>query len=111
MPRRNHNQNTLNRGRFQAQGGGLEESRPWAEIAIPTKQIGHSYIDELKGHLQPSDLELRLSCFDRANKWVDAAPSAGYVAVTPIKTSFPLLPPKKGIRVDGEIYSGVAFKD
>ena len=111
MPRRNDNQNILNRGRFQAQGGGLEESRPWAEVFIPTKVNGHTYIDELKAQLQPADAELRHSCFERARKWVDEAPSKGYVVVTPIKTSFLMLPPKKGIRVDGELYSGVSFKD
>lgn len=111
MPRRNNNPNTLNRGRFQAQGGGLEESRSWAEVEIPTKGNGHGYLNELKAQLQPADLELRQSCFERANKWVDEAPSKGYVVVTPVKTSFLMIPPKKGIRVDGELYSGAAFKD
>ena len=42
---------------------------------------------------------------------VEEAPAKGYVVSRVIKTSFPLMPPKKGIRVDGEIYSGAAFKD
>lgn len=66
MPRRNNNPNMLNRGRFQAQGGGLEESRPWADVEIPTKRNGKDYLNELKAQLQPTDLELRQSCFERA---------------------------------------------
>ena len=109
MPKQNRKK--LNRGRFQAQGDGLEKSKPWAEKAVPTKVKGHEYIDDLKGQLRPSDLNVRRTCFERANKWVDAAPANGYVVVEPIKTSFPLIPPVKSIRVDGELYEGVAFKD
>ena len=105
------NQNINNRGRFQAQGDGLEKSRPWAVDLVPTKANGQDYLDELKGQLLPSELATRHSCFEKAKKWVEEAPAKGYVVSTVIKTSFPLMPPKKGIRVDGEIYSGAAFKD
>ena len=109
MPERNRI--VLNRGRFQAQGAGLEKSRPWTQEEIPTKPDGHRFLDELKDQLSPSELRARLTCFSKANDWVDAAPSGGYKVVKVIKTSFQPYPPIKDIRVDGEIYSGVAFKD
>ena len=100
-----------NRGRFQAQGDGLEKSRSWTEVFIPTKDDGHNYLDDLKGRLKPAELRKRQDCFKRASKWIDDAPSEGYNAVAPIKTSFPLYPPDKGIRVDGEIFRGKAFRN
>lgn len=100
-----------NRGRFQAQGDGLEKSRPWTDVVIPTKDDGHNYLDDLKGQLKPTDLGKRQDCFSRASKWIDDAPSEGYYAVSPIKTSFLRYPPEKGIRVDGEIFRGKAFKN
>lgn len=109
MPRRR--QNALNRGRIQAQGGGLEKSRSWTMETIPTKPDGHNYIKELKDELTPTELSVRTQCFERATKWVNNAPSKGYVAVTPIMMTFKPSPPMKDIRVDGEIHSGAAFKD
>ena len=55
MPRGRRNQIILNRGRFQAQGDGLEKSRPWAMQTIPTKTEGHNYLAELKHQLRPYD--------------------------------------------------------
>ena len=109
MTRRN--QDISNRGRFQAQGDGLEESKSWAVEVVPTKRNGYSYIEDLKGQLSPAEFIVRLQCFDKAKKWVEEAPANGYVVSLVIKTSFPLKPPKKGIRVDGEIFSGAAFRD
>lgn len=100
-----------NRGRFQAQGDGLEKSRSWSEVIIPTKDDGHNYLDDLKEQLMPAERRMRQECFKRASKWINNAPLEGYYAVAPIKTSFPLCPPVKGIRVDGEVFSGKAFKD
>lgn len=49
--------------------------------------------------------------FKKAEKWVNNAPVGGYVVVCPIKTSFTPCPPMKDVRVDGELFSGVSFKD
>ena len=111
MPRRRIHQQVMNRGRFQAQVNSLEKSTSWAQEEIPTKPDGHSYLDTLKGQLTHSELSARVSCFEKAKNWVDEAPRQGYVVVTPIKTSFQPYPPVKDIRVDGELYSGAAFKD
>ena len=108
---RKTNTNCLNRGRFQAQGNGREQSRPWAEKNIPTKDDGKDFLNELQGKLKPSEIKVRSNCFDKAYKWVDNAPRRGYVVDSPIKTSFLPTPPIKDIRVDGELYSGVAFKN
>lgn len=58
-----------------------------------------------------SELAARQTCFERAARWVNDAPSNGYVVVNQIKTSFQPYPPVKDIRVDGEIHCGSAFKD
>lgn len=58
-----------------------------------------------------------MSLFTKMNSWylilssINDAPSEGYYAVSPIKTSFLRYPPEKGIRVDGEIFRGKAFKN
>lgn len=109
MPKRQ--QNILNRGRFQAQGAGLEKSRPWSDVDVPTKPQGRTYIDELKVQLTPSELSVRQPCFEKAVKWVNDAPAKGYVVTSVIKTTFKIYPPVKDIRVDGEIHCGSAFKD
>ena len=83
----------MNRGRFQAQGNRLEKSVPWAQANVPTKPDGHSFLDDLKGQLTPSELSVRESCFEKATNWVDEAPRRGYVVVTNIKTSFQPYPP------------------
>ncbi len=105
------NRVVLNRGRFQAQGDGLEKSRPWAQEDVPTKSDGHAFLDELKGKLTPSELAVRATCFEKAKKWVDKSPRQGHNIVSPMKPSFLPSPPIRSIRVDGELYSGVAFKD
>lgn len=103
--------NSLNRGRFQAQGNRLEESRSWDMEIVPTKTDGTSYLNELKNKLSSTEYRLRKTCFEKARNWVEGAPSNGYVVVTTVKTSFKPSPPIKDIRVDGELFSGTAFKD
>ena len=109
MPGRRRN--VLNRGRMQAQGGDVEESCSWSEVEVPTKRDGNGYLDRLKRKLTPAAQRARETCFAKALKWVNDAPSNGYVVVTPIKTSFLPYPPVGNIRVDGELHSGAAFKD
>lgn len=96
---------------MQAQGGGVEESSPWSVIEVPTKRDGNSYLDNLKKKLTPAALRVRKTCFEKALRWINGAPSNGYVVNIPIKTTFLPNPPIRDIRVDGEIFSGAAFKD
>lgn len=109
MPGRTRND--LNRGRFQAQGLGLEKSCAWAETWVPSKMDGYGYLDDLKNQLTSAELRVRETCFEKALRWVDDAPANGYVVVTPIKTSFQPYPPIKDVRVDGELYGGASFID
>lgn len=101
----------INRGRVQAQGMGVEESYSWSESQIPSKSDGHDYLNNLKKKLASADLKVRDLCFKKAEKWVNNAPVGGYVVVCPIKTSFTPCPPMKDVRVDGELFSGLSFKD
>ena len=111
MPRRQVNQNVLNRGRFQAQGDGLEKSRPWAMQDIPTKYDGHNFLTELKGQLTPAEYTIRQKCFERAVRYVDKAPSGGYSVISPARRSLTDIPPIRDVRVDVELFSGASFKD
>ncbi len=104
-------QGHLNRGRFQAQGKGLEESRAWSTDDVPYKKNGQQYLDELKGKLTKVQKKERLQCFTRASAWVERAPSDGYDAFTQVVTTFMPSPPLRDVRVDVEIRKGKAFRD
>lgn len=110
MPHKNR-RGLYNRGRFQAQGDKLEKSKSWAQVNVPTKRDGYSFLDELKAELTPAELNARETSFVKARRWVDASPPNGYVVVNQIKTTFKTSPPVRDIRVDVELHSGIAFKN
>lgn len=99
----------MNRGRIQAQGDSCEKSECWAQNEIPTKVDGLSMSAKLKNQLSQKELTIRATCFQKLERCINQAPNEGYSEN--IKQSFPLSPPKKGIRVDVEIIKGYAFKD
>lgn len=97
------------RGRFQAQGNGLQESTPWNQSDPLTKTEAKVLLKRLSDNLTPKDLAIRQDCFDKANTIVSRAPSYG-VDAQYIK-SFTPKKPIKDIRVDIEVRKGNAFKD
>lgn len=97
------------RGRFQAQGGGIEESVKWALNKPCTKSHANKAIRELKNKLSSSELSVREKCFERVMNFVQRSPSNGLMAI--IKKPFTPIPPKRDIRVDIEILAGKAFID
>ena len=101
----------LNRGRLQAQGNCIEESRSWATNEVPRKTNGFNWLNELKGTLSDKEIKIRERCFVKAEEWIRNAPADGHNAITPIIVSYTPLPPIKDVRVDGEIFKGRAFKD
>ena len=109
MAKQKANHNTpLHRGRIQAQGGGVEESEPWASCDIPYKSNGHIMVDHLKMKLSNEALKQRRLAFDKVEKFIDRAPTSGWDVST---QSYPGCPPNRDVRVDVEIKKGKAFKD
>lgn len=96
------------RGRFQAQGSGVEESVPWARPSPPTQAEGHGMLDELRGMLTPPEQDHRELAFCGAHRFVDRAASGGG-AHSPLKKSFPAIPRRNRRRVDVEVLKGLAF--
>lgn len=97
------------RGRFQAQGAGLEKSVRWERDSSITKIEGYEYLDKLQQKLTPAELKARKDCFQRARVFVSRVPSNGIVA--PVYHSCTPQPPQRSIRVDIEVRAGVAFID
>lgn len=98
---------TEHRGRVQAQGGGTEESVPWAQSSPPTASDGHRMLEELAARLTPAELQARQDGFAQAHDFINRAAQAG--GVGPVKKSFPRKPVRGGIRVDIEVQKGMAF--
>lgn len=109
MAKQKANNNTpLHRGRIQAQGGGVEESEPWASYDIPYKSDGYIMVEDLKVKLSNGALKQRRQAFDKVEKFIDRAPACGWDVST---QSYPGCPPNRDVRVDVEIKKGKAFKD
>jgi len=95
------------RGRFQAQGGGIEDSEAWdEENALPAAR-GHSLLTALKYKLDKSEYLIRRNAFNNAHRFIDNAAASG--GVGPTKKSWPQPPRHDHRRVDIEVHSGRAF--
>ncbi|MEM9888804.1 MAG: hypothetical protein AAF849_23110 [Bacteroidota bacterium] len=92
------------RGRWQAQGGGLEESESWAQDEPLSKEDGLKLLNKLKEKISDKEREKREKLFEQAERFVENAQG---VQATKIK-SFADAEDKR-IRVDLEIRSGWAF--
>ena len=94
------------RGRFQAQGGGLEESESWDE-EMPLRAFhGHHLLDGLRLKIAPKEAIVRQESFLKAHRFIDAAASSGGVGFC--KKSY-LVRGSREQRVDIEVQSGLAF--
>ena len=96
------------RGRVQAQGGGIEESVPWAQMFPPTESEGHRILDVLHDRLTPAEQRYREQAFEQAHQLVRRA--AATIGGMPVdKKSFPFPPRRDRRRVDVEVQLGIAF--
>lgn len=100
-----------NRGRVQAQGGGIEESVSWAQENPPTGDEGHGNLEQLHGMLTPAEQEYREEGFAQAHMFVTQAESQGGVdaSMGMISKTFPRKPRRDHRRVDIEVHTGKAF--
>ncbi|MEM9887691.1 MAG: hypothetical protein AAF849_17480 [Bacteroidota bacterium] len=92
------------RGRWQAQGGGLEESESWAQDEPLSKEDGQQLLNQLKEKLSKKDLKDREKLFEQAERFVNNAQGVD----APFSHSFRSRK-KRGVRVDLEIKAGRAF--
>lgn len=95
------------RGRFQAQGGGVEESEPWAQDTPLSVKKAKNLLSLLVEKLKPKDYERRKKQFSKAEKLIEGAGKNGGVFARFSKTF--LVKGSKDERVDIEVLSGKAF--
>jgi len=97
----------IHRGRFQAQGNGLEESESWAQDKPLSISSALSLLRRLIAKLNPSDYTRRKKEFKKAEKFVEnASENGGIFAV--MKKTFKVKG-SKDERVDIEVLGGKAF--
>lgn len=71
------------RGRFQAQGGGLEEFEPWSEEAPLPVAVGHCLLNRLEAKIHPREAAIRRDSFKKARRFIDSAAAGGGVGPPP----------------------------
>lgn len=96
------------RGRWQAQGAGLEVSASWSRQSALTGTEGSGLLTQLETALSPGDRRDRSASFDRARLFILRAVRAGGVEAHYIR-SFPVPGDRDGRRIDIEIQAGRAF--
>jgi RHS repeat-associated protein len=94
--------------RLQAQGSGVEESVVLSGSEPITVAQGIAGLEELKSKLSKKELESRVDCFRRAERFIRNGPAGGGIA--PGGNPFPI---RRGssIRVDVEIIVGINFRE
>ena len=94
------------RGRFQAQGRGLEESEPWDEEEPLRALQAHHLLDGLRLRIPPREAAHRQEPFWKAHRFIDSAATSGGVGFC--KKSY-VARGSRDRRVDIEVQSGLAF--
>jgi hypothetical protein len=95
------------RGRFQAQGGGVEESESWAQDSPITVRKALRLLGRLINKLSKKDYQRREKSFEKAKQFVEEAGTHGGI-FSHVSRSF-RLKKSKDERVDIEVLSGRAF--
>lgn len=101
------NDSLEHRGRFQAQGRGVEESESWAQEKPLSVSKGLGLLGKLIGKLKPKDYERRKKPFKKAQAFVVEAGENGGVFAH-LGRSF-RVKGSKDERVDIEVLGGKAF--
>ena len=73
------------RGRWQAQGGGVEASEAWHQEQPLAAADGVDLLVRLESQLSAAERKVRLPCFQQARTFVDRARTAGGVNATYIR--------------------------
>ena len=96
------------RGRLQAQGGGVEESEPWAQGDPFEASAARTLLGKLENKLVPRERELRGPAFEQARDYIARAEQLGGVDAF-FKKSYPQPPRPDQRRVDIDVLCGRAF--
>ncbi len=67
------------RGRFQAQGGGLEASESWAQGEPLAALLGHHLLSGLALKIPSREFAIRTDAFLKAHRFIDSGMSSGGV--------------------------------
>jgi hypothetical protein len=92
------------RGRFQAQGNGVEKSVSWSQDEPLTKEQGKSLLQQLKSLLSNKEYDERAEQFDKAERYIEGANGIE----SPERRIFQNRK-TKDVRVDIEVLAGRAF--
>lgn len=99
-------------GRWQAQGGGVQESESWSQPMPLTLTKGLALLNMLEANLKPKDRKMRAPFFERARLFAKKLASVGGISAANFggSKSFPRRnQPGSYPRVDLEINRGHAF--
>ena len=99
----------MNRGRIQAQGGGVEKSATWATDSDVTKSIGIERVNNLESQLTPAERNVRTVAIQKSKVRINSASPNGVSAL--MKKSYFDDKRDKKVRVDIEVNAGIAFID
>ena|ERR1700749_1882204 len=99
------------RGRFQAQGSGLNKKEPWSQDIPLLYTTGKDLLESLRSQLTPSELRDRaLGIIECSAAIKNIHNSGGYhVTGKPFGESYPRLKKNTDKRIDLEIKKGIAF--
>jgi len=90
------------------QGGGLNDSEPWAQTLPLEASQGRAMLIALEARLPYRELLLRMKAILAAGAFIDRCETAGGISA-PVSRSFYVSGDRANRRVDIEIISGVAF--
>ena len=96
------------RGRLQAQGPRTEQSQSWSQDDPLTASDGQKLLRKLAESLSQSERIERRVAFEKAHGWIAAAAGKGGVNA-PVSKKFWDLKGPRDIRVDIEVWTGLAF--
>ena len=94
------------RGRIQAQGGGTEESVPWARDTPPTESAMLKMADDLEAKLTEREKNDRAQPLAQLRRFIRSAAQGGGISAPVSKTW--LKRGSRDIRIDLEIVKGMA---
>jgi hypothetical protein len=97
---------SLHRGRIQAQGGGTEKSEAWAQGTAPTEQEMLARCDLLEAQLTTRERRERAQPMRELRRFIQNAATSGGISA-PVSKSF-LKRGGRGVRLDLEVITGRA---
>lgn len=105
-PKSQESSDLRHRGRIQAQGGGTEESVPWARDTPPTVSEMLKMCDDLEAKLSEREKNDRAQALAQLRRFLRSAAQGGGVAAPVTKTW--LKRGSRNIRIDLEVVKGSA---